>query len=76
MYQGLPAGLFSHETGRPTLQRSGAATERSGRDMTENDVRKIVREEIASVLDSEARRVRGITSWERYLQVLLDAARK
>jgi hypothetical protein len=50
--------------------------ERSGRDMTEDDVRKIVREEIAAVLDNQARRVRGITSWERYLEVLLDAARK
>lgn len=44
--------------------------------MTEDDVRKIVREEIAAVLDNQARRVRGITSWERYLEVLLDAARK
>jgi hypothetical protein len=50
--------------------------EGSGRDMTEDDVRRIVREEIATVLDAQARRVKGITSWERYLQVLLDAARK
>jgi hypothetical protein len=28
------------------------------------------------VLDGQARRVRGIVSWERYLEVLLDAARK
>lgn len=44
--------------------------------MTEDDVRKIVRDEIAKVLDNQARHVKGITSWERYLQVLLDAARK
>jgi hypothetical protein len=43
--------------------------------MNEDKVRQIVREEIAVVLDAKARRVPGILSWERYLQVLLEAAR-
>lgn len=55
-------------------RRPRGGTER--RDMTEDDVRKIVREEVARVLDNKAKRVKGITSWERYLQVLLSAARK
>jgi N-acetylmuramoyl-L-alanine amidase len=45
-------------------------------DVTEAELRQIVREEIQNVLDGQARRVQGITSWERYLEVLLEAARK
>jgi hypothetical protein len=45
-------------------------------DVTEAELRQIVREEIKNVLDGQARRVQGITSWERYLEVLLEAARK
>jgi hypothetical protein len=45
-------------------------------DVTTDELRQIVREEIKNVLDSQARRVQGITSWERYLEVLLEAARK
>jgi hypothetical protein len=45
-------------------------------DVTEAELRKIVREEIQNVLDGQARRVQGIISWERYLDVLLEAARK
>ena len=37
---------------------------------------QIVREEITNVLDGQAKRVKGISSWERYLEVLLEAARK
>jgi hypothetical protein len=47
-----------------------------GVEMDEDAVRRIVREEIVTVLDAKARRVPGIFSFERYLQVLLDAARK
>ncbi len=43
---------------------------------TEAELRQVVRDEVMRVLDSQARRVQGIVSWERYLQVLLDAARK
>ena len=45
-------------------------------DVTEAELRKVVREEIQNVLDGQARRVQGIISWERYLEVLLEAARK
>jgi hypothetical protein len=45
-------------------------------DVTEAELRQIVREEITNVLDGQAKRVKGITSWERYLEVLLEAARK
>jgi Lysozyme like domain len=45
-------------------------------DVTEAELRRIVREEAAGVLDGQAKRVHGIVSWERYLEVLLDAARK
>lgn len=44
--------------------------------MAEAELRRIVREEATGVLDGQAKRVRGIVSWERYLEVLLDAARK
>jgi CHAP domain len=44
-------------------------------DVTEAELRQVVRDEVKKVLDSEAKRVQGIISWERYLQVLLDAAR-
>jgi hypothetical protein len=62
--------------GARTYARRQAIGGKGAGAMTEDDVRRVVREEIAKVLDSQARRVRGITSWERYLQVLLDAARK
>ena len=42
----------------------------------EDRLRELVREATADVFNSKARRVRGITSWDRYLQVLLDASRK
>ena len=45
-------------------------------DVTEAELRKVMNEELTRVLDSQARRVQGIVSWERYLQVLLEAARK
>jgi lysozyme len=45
-------------------------------DMGEDRLRRLVHNAIAEAFNSKARRVRGITSWERYLQVLLDAARK
>ena len=45
-------------------------------DVTEAELRQIVREEIKNVLDGQARKVQGIVSWERYLEVLLEAARK
>jgi hypothetical protein len=45
-------------------------------EVTAAELRRIVREEATTVLDGQAKRVRGIVSWERYLQVLLDAARK
>jgi GH25 family lysozyme M1 (1,4-beta-N-acetylmuramidase) len=45
-------------------------------DMGEDQLRKLVREATVEALNSKARRVRGITSWERYLEVLLDASRK
>jgi Lysozyme like domain len=45
-------------------------------DVTAVDLRRIVCEEATTVLDGQAKRVRGIVSWERYLEVLLDAARK
>jgi len=45
-------------------------------DVTEEELRAVVREEVKNVLDSQARRVQGIVSWERYLEVLLEAARK
>jgi hypothetical protein len=44
--------------------------------MTEAQIRKIVREEVAAALDSQARRVQGISSFERYLEVVLQAARE
>lgn len=45
-------------------------------DVTKDEMREIVREEIKNVLDSQAKRVSGITSWERYLEELLKAARQ
>jgi N-acetylmuramoyl-L-alanine amidase len=39
-------------------------------------VRGVVREETATVLDDQARRVHGIVSFERYLEVVLDALRR
>ena len=45
-------------------------------DVTEDELRRVVRDEITNVLDSQARQVPGIVSWERYLEVLLEAARK
>jgi GH25 family lysozyme M1 (1,4-beta-N-acetylmuramidase) len=45
-------------------------------DLGEDRLRELVREATADVFNGKARRVRGITSWERYLQVLLDASRK
>jgi hypothetical protein len=45
-------------------------------DVTEAELRKVMNEELTRVLDSQARRVAGIVSWERYLGVLLEAARK
>lgn len=44
--------------------------------LSEARLRALVREATADVLENNAHRVRGITSWERYLQVLLNAARK
>ena len=44
--------------------------------MTPDELRKIVREEVTTVLNDQAKRVPGIVSWERYLEVLLEAARK
>jgi hypothetical protein len=38
-------------------------------------LRKAVRKGLVDAFNAKARRVRGISSWERYLQVLLDAAR-
>lgn len=43
---------------------------------TEDQLRKGVRRGMTDAFDGNARKVRGIISWERYLQVLLDAARK
>jgi Lysozyme like domain len=45
-------------------------------DVTEAELREIVREEFKNVLDSQAKRVSGISSWERYLEELLKAARQ
>jgi hypothetical protein len=45
-------------------------------DVTEAELRKVTNEELTRVLDSQARKVQGIVSWERYLEVLLEAARK
>jgi Lysozyme like domain len=45
-------------------------------DITEAELRRVVNEETTRVLDSQAIRVSGITSWERYLEVVLEAARK
>jgi CHAP domain len=45
-------------------------------DVTEAELRKVVSEEITRVLDHEARKVFGITSWDKYLEALLEAARK
>jgi N-acetylmuramoyl-L-alanine amidase len=45
-------------------------------DVTKDEMREIVREEIKNVLDNQAKRVSGITSWERYLEELLKAARQ
>lgn len=43
---------------------------------TEDQLRRGVRRGMMDAFDGNARKVRGIISWERYLQVLLDAARK
>jgi lysozyme len=53
-----------------------AAPARDVTDMGEAQMRKIVRVATADALDSKARRVRGIASWDRYLQAVLDACRK
>jgi hypothetical protein len=45
-------------------------------DVTEDQLRTLVRQEIKNALDSQARRVRGISSFEVYLEALLQAARK
>jgi cell wall-associated NlpC family hydrolase len=44
--------------------------------LTAATLRKGVRTGMADALNGRARRVRGIASWDRYLQALLDAARK
>jgi hypothetical protein len=45
-------------------------------DLSADQLRQVIREEVADELDSQARKVHGITSWERYLEVLLEAARR
>jgi hypothetical protein len=45
-------------------------------DITEAELRTVVNEEFTNVLNHEANKVHGITSWERYLEVVLEAARK
>jgi hypothetical protein len=54
---------------------AGLVPEPEEADVTEDELRAIVREEVKNVLDAQARRVQGIVSWERYLEVLLAAAR-
>jgi N-acetylmuramoyl-L-alanine amidase len=55
---------------------AAAVPEPEEADVTEDELRAVVREEVKNVLDNNAKRVSGITSWERYLEVLLEAARK
>jgi hypothetical protein len=64
--------------GRPSvaIRTDGGAARRPEPDLTEDALRKGVRKGMADAFDNKARRVRGIASWERYLQALLDAARK
>ena len=45
-------------------------------DVTEDELRRVVHEEVRNVLDGQARRVQGITSFERYLEVVLQAVRQ
>jgi N-acetylmuramoyl-L-alanine amidase-like protein len=45
-------------------------------DVTEEELRPIIREEVASVLNKEAVKVFGVTSWENYLEAVLKAARQ
>ena len=45
-------------------------------DVTEPVLRRVVSQEATRVLDHQARQVSGIASWERYLEVLLEAARR
>jgi cell wall-associated NlpC family hydrolase len=54
----------------------GLAARRRDDDLTEGTLRKGVRMGMADVLNGRAGRVRGISSWDQYLQVLLDATRK
>jgi hypothetical protein len=65
--------------GRPSaaIRTLGGAAPRGLEDeLTEDKLRKGLRKGLADAFDGSARRVRGISSWERYLQALLDAARK
>jgi hypothetical protein len=74
--RGEPWNLES--AGRPsvTIRSIGGAAPRAlEEDLTEDKLRKAVRKGLVDAFNAKARRVRGISSWERYLQVLLDAAR-
>jgi hypothetical protein len=78
-----PWSTFKHRRHEPHLGRARAAEvqfEESGPsfeiDLTEPQVRTLVREELGAVLDHEATKVQGITSWQRYLEVVLEAARR
>lgn len=65
--------------GRPAAKISGfnGGARRAVEDvLTADELRKGVREGLMDAFDGKARRVRGISSWERYLQALLDAVRK
>lgn len=45
-------------------------------DMTEKEVRELVADEVDKKLNGYAKRVPGITGWDHYLKVLLEAARQ
>jgi hypothetical protein len=65
--------------GRPsvTIRSIGGAAPRAlEEDLTEDKLRKGRAQRPGGRVHAKARWVRGISSWERYLQVLLDAARK
>jgi hypothetical protein len=45
-------------------------------DVTEEELRPILREEVTKVLNQQARKVFGVESWENYLEAVLKAARQ
>jgi Lysozyme like domain len=73
-----------HEVHLPAARDAAQQVETSGLaadvfqedDLTEAELRKVVSEELTGVLNHEATKVFGIISWGRYLEVLLEAARK